>query len=60
MAFTCIVFSLLELVGFLLPAIAYHVSGSLVVLYAILIMYYVAHALKLPSRYKSYKNRVQE
>jgi hypothetical protein len=48
-------FSLLELAGFLLPAVAYHVSGSLVVLYAILIVYYVAHAMKLPSCYKSYK-----
>jgi hypothetical protein len=48
-------FSLLELTGFLLPAVAYHVTGSLALLYAILIVYYVAHALKLPSCYKSYK-----
>jgi hypothetical protein len=47
--------SLLELMGFLLPAVAYHVSGSLVVLYTILIVYYIAHALKLPAYYKSYK-----
>lgn len=49
-------FVLLELLGFLLPAIVFSLTGSQVALYAVLLGFFVAHRLGLPSAYKRWRH----